>query len=398
MCENNLEEARRITRSRLQLLSSEKKQIYFEKLGNKIKGKKQKETELSTTSVNSNTNFKMTLTRSPSKTTDGETSGGERLEESTMKGELQKERRSLEQAQRQLELDRLAIEQERATLNAQLENVRNQPRSGETAHRQVDDSVALNGLVRQLQSVNVEIKTPIFAEDKNPLNFIIDLDRYFKVKGIHALNHMLVLENILEGRVGDWFYINKDNIIDFDDFKSKFKNEFYPIPVQFQFRQQWASRKYVLSNGSMLSFFYSQYREGVTLEPQSPPYDIIFRITQQFPSNIRNSLAVIDCSRLESVTQALAQLDNVAINNVDHEGQARNSFDKRVNSNHRQVNSFSHSNQKVNKHANTYSQFNHRYNPTFSHESRGQAFNMPDLSTPPPPFSAAGHRNNQHLN
>lgn len=278
MCEVNSEQVERITRSRLQFLSTEEKKIYFTKLENKRTNKKRTVIELSAACSNSESNSKM-VSRTPPRKDDLVDTDKQTEDEYAIDQELRGEWQRLEQARSKMEADRIAFDKEKAQLKIQWEKLQRRSGIGEATPGQVDESASWSGLVRQLQSVNVEVKTPIFNENKNPLYFISEIEKYFKLKGINAINHMLALETFLDGRVGDWFFINRNNIVDFEDFKNKFKKEFYPIPIQYQFRQQWASKRYSSNNGSMLSYFYSQYREVIMLEPESSAYDIIFRIT-----------------------------------------------------------------------------------------------------------------------
>lgn len=352
--------------------------------------------------LNTETNT-MSFPRKPNRAND-ETSNVN--SKSTMEQEMRREWRNLAEAQRQLDIERRNLEIQKVQMREQTQK-QNHARFSESMIRPTDDGALVSGMVRQLQSINVEVKTPLFTENKNPLAFLSEIEKYFKLKGICELNQMLVLENMLDGRAGDWYFINKDNIIDFQDFKNKFSNEFYPISIQYKFRQQWAARRYIPGHGSMLSYFYSQYREGITIEPQSQAYDIIFRITQQFPNRIKNSLAVIDCTQFEAVTRALAQLDNSLMDYPEPERGGRNgqqSINNRYQANHsNQVDFRDVRNYRTHQNRNHDDiQNNTRYNVNRNRETynnRDSRINLPDVSVPPPSQVVGNNRiNDRNVN
>lgn len=59
-------------------------------------------------------------------------------------------------------------------------------------------------VVKQLQNVSFYMKPTRYYEERNPLEFVIEIEKYCNLKNIKAQNHMLALESFLEGRVTEF--------------------------------------------------------------------------------------------------------------------------------------------------------------------------------------------------
>lgn len=176
----------------------------------------------------------------------------------------------------------------------------------------------LNGLVNHLQYLNINIKVPKFSDNINPLEFLNDLEKYFRFKNVRPEHQLVVIESLIDGRVKLWYEIVKDTLFDFNSFKSAFKNEFYSIPVRVKFKSQWMSRKYnKTTDGTMQTFFYKQLREARYFDPPLTPYEINYSIMQQFPPSTRVALSAVNLSDSNLVAQALFQIDGTHSHDVE---------------------------------------------------------------------------------
>lgn len=209
--------------------------------------------------------------------------------------------------QQRAELERLRTEMTSSNACAETLQRRRATTGSENNHQPNEQLV--NGLVNQLRNLQININVPKFCEESNPMEYIESIERYLKLKNVCEEQCLMVVENIIEGRVRIWYEVVKNQVSTFIEFKHAFLNEFYSIPVRVRFKNQWAYRKYKSSDGSMHSYFYKQLKETRYFDPPLTPYEINYSIIQQLPSRIRSNLSTVNFSDSNSVAQALAQID-----------------------------------------------------------------------------------------
>ena len=152
---------------------------------------------------------------------------------------------------------------------------------------------------------------PKFCENLlcNPIEFLDEVDRFFRFKGVREEQKLVLIEHMLTGRARIWYTIHRRDLFNYIDFKEAFKTEFYSVPVQVGIRNKWRDKRYRLSDGSLLLYFYQQVKASQHIEPIMSSYEVNYSIVQQLPSRIREILSVVDYSNTHIIAQALEQLD-----------------------------------------------------------------------------------------
>lgn len=238
-------------------------------------------------------------------------------------------RRITEERQRLVE-ERIELERMRNSLRInplpqQQEIDRNQPQIQPANDNNATNGELVNGLVTHFQNLQINLNLPKFNEDHNPLEYLEEVERYFKLKNIRNEHKLALIENIIDGRARTWYEAIKDSIDTFEAFKQSFKEEFYSIPERVRFKNNWSFRKYKSGDGSMHTYFYKQIKETRYFEPPLTPYEINFTIVQQFPPRVRSSLATINYNDSNRIAQALSQLD-LAQENFIRQKESRTQF------------------------------------------------------------------------
>ncbi|XP_048514938.1 uncharacterized protein LOC125501868 [Athalia rosae] len=257
------------------------------------------------------------------------------IQDNIMRMEIQKEWRRLKEEQAKIDQQRADLERTR------LEMIQ-QSQADQLQIQIPDNDQVVSGLVKHLQYLHIDVKVPKFSENGHPVDFLEDLERYFKYKNVRGDHRLLVIESILEGRVKIWYEVTKGIINDYEAFRLAFEAEFYSIPVQVRFKNQWLSRRYRQQDGSLLTYFYKQLRDTRHFQPKLPTYEINYLIAQQLPSRVRTALATVDLANTNLVVQVLSQLDEVheeyekresgRVNGHHYNNQGQNSGNKNIRS------------------------------------------------------------------
>lgn len=140
-------------------------------------------------------------------------------------------------------------------------------------------------LADYLQFARVDIPMPKFCENllRNPIEFLNEVDRFFRFKGIREEQKLVLIEHMLTGRARIWYTIHRRDLFNYIDFKEAFKTEFYSVPVQVRIRNRWRNKRYRSSGGSLLSYFYQQVKASQHIEPVMSSYEVNYSIVQQLP-------------------------------------------------------------------------------------------------------------------
>ncbi|XP_015601599.1 uncharacterized protein LOC107270787 [Cephus cinctus] len=165
-------------------------------------------------------------------------------------------------------------------------------------------------LVEHLRGSKIDLPISKFSDihEKNPQQFLKELERYCQVKDVTSENQFTVIEMCLKGRALNWFLIKKDEFRNYRDFEIKFEEEFYSVPVRIRLKSRWQERRYKLSDGNMLTYFYEQVKAAQYLSPRIGNYEIHYTIIQQLPVRVREILVTVDYADATIIVQALEQL------------------------------------------------------------------------------------------
>ena len=97
---------------------------------------------------------------------------------------------------------------------------------------------------------NIDINIPKFRSEleKNPRDFVEEIERYFRFKNVSNDVRKLI---ILNGRARIWMNFKRETIVTFEQFKLEFLNEFYSVPIKVKLENRWHSRKYSYQDGRL---------------------------------------------------------------------------------------------------------------------------------------------------
>lgn len=140
-------------------------------------------------------------------------------------------------------------------LNDQMTSLREQVINNDNDNA---DNRLLRTLIDGFRAINIDAKIPKFKETDNPNQYLENLDKFYKIKGINNENKLIILETAFEGHVKLWFDTQRNSFTNFDDFKTKFLNEFYFIPIRVKIKSAWLAKRFEPNQDTLHSYFLGQ--------------------------------------------------------------------------------------------------------------------------------------------
>ncbi|XP_051167924.1 uncharacterized protein LOC127285790 [Leptopilina boulardi] len=186
---------------------------------------------------------------------------------------------------------------------------------------QIDSSFDWSRLARY------EMTLPTFAGElsDDPQEYLRDIDQYLLFKKVPFEYAPKIIQNSLKGHARTWFDANKYDIMNFNQFCDRFREEFLSLDVQERRRDRWRSLKYYPNQETLVNFFYNQRSEGMRIQPPMSNYEINRIIISQLPSNVQVALAGSDLSNVKQVVHSLTRIDDANANT------GQRNFDKSSN-------------------------------------------------------------------
>lgn len=237
--------------------------------------------------------------------------------EANRRRERELEQQNLERQRRELEQLRAEIEAQRAALERTQQQQQQQPavhdnpqvERNQSQNNRLEEIAAIVGNV---QNFHAEIKMPKFDNeiDRNPAEFLDEIDKFFKIKSVKNEKKMNVIEHALQGKAALWFELRVE-FRDYDQFKEDFLNEFYSIPIRVLFKNRWLERRCNANDESLQTYYYRQLRDARYFSPRLTAYEINYNIIQQYPVWIREALATVDFNNETLIGQTLGSLDGI---------------------------------------------------------------------------------------
>lgn len=212
-------------------------------------------------------------------------------------------------------LNAMTVEQLREEVERlrQLNSLQNEQLATLRTQRNVNtgnlDNNLIQALIDGLRTMSTDIKLPKFEESENPNHFIEKLRKFFTVKKVADDNKLNILEGAFDGRVRAWFETKKNSFINYKDFEKKFLEEFYSIPIRVRIKSNWLAKRFEPNKESLNSYFLGQVQQAQYFLPKMEEYEVYYTIISQMPIRVRESLATIDFSNFNSISQASTQLD-----------------------------------------------------------------------------------------
>lgn len=218
-----------------------------------------------------------------------------RMEEE--RAELDRQRREIERLRRELD------ERQRAQQQQQIPQSQGQ----RTASNE-----ELSAIISNVQNFHIDIKAPKFKDEieKNPVEFLEEMEKFFKIKNVKNDRRIILIEQALEGRASLWLETKLD-ITTYEEFKTSFLEEFYSIPIRVQFKNSWNGKRYNQSQETLQTFYYRQKKDARFFIPQITEYEVNYNIIQQYPLWVRENMSTINFSDSTLIGQTLANLDAI---------------------------------------------------------------------------------------
>lgn len=189
---------------------------------------------------------------------------------------LRKERENLEKLREEIQREKEEILQTQGRVNRDDAHIIQQ-NSGNSAE----------GIVKALsniQNLHIEIILPKFQNEtlKNPVEFLDELEKYFRVRNIKEEKKIFVTEHALEEKASLWFHL-KEQFRNFEDFKVQFLEEFYSIPIRVRFKKSWMESHCDLQRETLLNYFYRQLQKSRYFIPRISDFEVNYNIIYQYP-------------------------------------------------------------------------------------------------------------------
>lgn len=263
---------------------------------------------------------------------------GINTQEASVRGR-EEDRESLNRLREELEQMRRDLEALR-TVNIQQQqehqNVRHQNGHDERETQVNIEEIAT--IISNVQNFNLDIKVPKFKDElnSNPMEFLEELEKYFKIKNIKDDRKILIVEHSLEGRAGLWFEL-QNNIQNYEEFKEQFFEEFYSVPTRVHFKNLWMERRFDSYKDSLQTYYYSQIKESRYFIPKLSEYEINYKIIQQYPTWVKETLATINYTDSSLISQTMANLDGIR---REKERGYKNNNQQNANPRIRQINTY----------------------------------------------------------
>lgn len=264
----------------------------------------------------------------------------------------------------------------------------------------------VNGILSHFETLNISVPLPSYdGQTGNPVQFIEKLEKYFLRKRTRTEQKLLIVEDALKGRARIWHEARFNPFISFEHFKTAFLNEFYSLEARIKSKTEWASKRFKVSDGSLLEYFNEQVRAAKYISPRLDDYEVHYTIIKQLPQRARDALAAVEYSDYEKISKALARLDashNENYSSVNygrsaaHQGQQR-SANPQVNYLHRSSSFKRQNNQYTHQDRRDYPQTRQHENWREQADAdRNKYFAMPDVTQPPPNARSLTHNTNNN--
>lgn len=280
----------------------------------------------------------------------------------------------------------------------------------------------IGNLINSLQRLNTQCRRPEFdgRDAQNPKEFIQKLERDFEISGTRENSKLVIAEDAMKGLARLWLDARGTRFGNYQEFKDAFLETYDSSTYRMKAKMQWSLRRYSQKYGGLQEFFLNQVKEAKYIFPDFSARAINIEIAQQFPENVRSSLATADFTNNETISNALAYLDTGS----DHREKKKVGNDMGDNSyrtkegvrnidvargdpyekeytrgnDHRWETKYQ---ARENVAQNSHNNFRGQQGGNFAgnRNNRGNAaFAMPNLSQPPPNYHQNRAQNARHLN
>ena len=183
---------------------------------------------------------------------------------------LQAQRIALENARQQSQEEITRLRTELRAAESQANNIRADP----NAINQLPVTVAnaqqsnvsvsdIGTIVGAINHSNIEIKIPKFCDENqsNPLEFIANMEKFFRIKNIKEEKKMSMIKIAFEGKARSWLML-QGQVMTYSNFNKLFVKEFYSVPSQVKAKSIWSNKKYNDQYENLQNFYYKQLMDA----------------------------------------------------------------------------------------------------------------------------------------
>lgn len=135
-----------------------------------------------------------------------------------------------------------------------------------------------------------------------------------------------ILDEVFSDKAKIWF--DSQSFTDYNDFKRKFIEEFYSIPIRVRIKGEWLARRFDPSKDQLSGYFLSQIKDAQYFSPPLESYELHYTIIQQLPLRVREILSTIDFADFQKISHTLSQLQNT---HKEKQGNSHKSVPQHIN-------------------------------------------------------------------
>ena len=200
----------------------------------------------------------------------------------------------------------------RASMNENVEMECLHGMNGTSLHGKVCPTTPVDvSVTNNVNQVLPELALPKFSSrGQSAVNFLKDLDEYFKLKSVHEnLKLAVVSKSLTEEFANNWFMATKEHMSSYEEFKIKFLDQFWSKELQSYTRAQIYRCRYDKStDGSMASHLLKYAVLGTSLQPPMSEREVIEAVTSSYPPWVQKLLVT---SHIETIQDALNVLNRL---------------------------------------------------------------------------------------
>jgi len=150
------------------------------------------------------------------------------------------------------------------------------------------DNIRFRQMTEENQrTLHIEISKPTFYgnyKDQHPIDFLQNLEKYFRVKQINNEKKLLIIRDCLRNAAGDWFATVRFQIRNYSDFRDVFIDEFWSREIQIQTWSSCLNTSQVPSNVTYREHFAQWSAKLRHLQvPQISEEEIVTNIASHYP-------------------------------------------------------------------------------------------------------------------
>ncbi|KAE9532811.1 hypothetical protein AGLY_009892 [Aphis glycines] len=165
-----------------------------------------------------------------------------------------------------------------------------------------------------IRNSNIEISKPTFygnQKDQHPIDFLQNLEEYFKIKQISREERLVVIRDCLKNAANNWYSTVKFQIKSYSEFRDAFIDEFWSREIQIQTWSSCLNTSHIPNNTTYREHF-SQWASRLRhlQVPQLSEEEIVKNIANHYPGYIRAILVSLPEKSIVNAMRVLSTEEN----------------------------------------------------------------------------------------